>query len=228
MLIIKRYIRNMRDGYHHNSSYWKNIRMNLPILPGFLREIAIAMVLSDAGLAWTSNEVHMKIEQGYKKKNFVFKLFDLFKDYCFSVGPQEYVPKKGVRAGLVKSYWFKTFSHPSFTEIWNLFYIDGVKTIQPGIVVDNLSGLGLAYWIMSDGSLQKDHKTMIIHSQSFTQVENELLSKELNAKFGLDSCVIPHKDTYWVIQIPAKDAAVLYQHIAPHMLPYFNYKLPIL
>lgn len=115
--MIKYAIRNFRDGFHHNSTHWQNIRKSLPLLPPLLMEIAIAMVLSDAGLAWTSNEVHMKIEQGYKQKDLVYHLFDLFKEYCFAVSPQAYSPEKGPRRGLIKSYWFKTLSHPSFTQI---------------------------------------------------------------------------------------------------------------
>lgn len=188
-------------------SHCQTYRHSCPSLKGG-KEVTIAMVLSDAGLAWTSNEVHMKIEQGYKQKEFVYHLFDLFKDYCFSTSPQAYIPKNGIRGGLVKSYWFKTFSHKSFTEIWNLFYINGVKTIKPGLVLDYINGLGLAYWIMSDGSLQKDRKSMILHTQSFSKAENETLSNELNSKFGLPAWrsqaarVIPHKGKYWVIFVP--------------------------
>lgn len=37
---------------------------------------------------------------------------------------------------------------------------------------------------MGDGSLQKDSKTMILHTQSYSENENLILSKELNEKFG--------------------------------------------
>lgn len=223
-----RFISNIRDGYHHNSKYWQDIRKKLPMLPPHLMEIAIAMVLSDAGLAWTSNEAHMKIEQGYIQKDFVFHLFDLFKNYCFTICPQAYVPNKGVRAGLVKSYWFKTFSHISFSTIWNLFYVKGIKTIQPGLILNHITGLGLSYWIMSDGSLQNDHQSMILHTQSFSKTENEMLSSELNAKFGLNSTVISHKNIYWVIFIPRKDAVTLHNLISPHIIPHFKYKIPVI
>lgn len=219
-------IRNIRDGYHQNSTHWQNIRKSLPALPSNLIEIAIAMVLSDAGLAWTSKDAHMKIEQGYLQKDFVYHLFDLFKDYCFAVSPQAYFAKHGPRVGLVKSYWFKTFSHSSFTLIWEMYYVEGVKTILPGIVLNNLSGLGLAYWIMSDGSLQNDSKSIILHTQSFTKEENEILSSELNTKFGLHSRIILHKKVYWVIFIPSGDAAVLHKLIFPHMISHFKYKVP--
>lgn len=81
---------------------------------------------------------------------------------------------------------------------------------------------------MSDGSLQKGNKEMIIHSQSFTKEDNELLSNELNVKFGFSSTVISHKDIYWVIKIPSSDAALLHKLISPHMIPYFKYKVPVL
>lgn len=224
--IMLRAIRNMRDGYNMNSTYWRDKRLALPPLPDKLMEIAIAMVLSDAGLSWTSKEAHMKVEQGYQQEAFVTHLFDLFKDYCFAVSPQAYIAKTGPRAGMAKSYWFKTFSHPSFTLIWNMFYVDRVKSIQPGLVLNHLSGLGLAYWIMSDGSLQNDSQSMILHTQSFTKSDNEMLSKELNLKFKLHSRVISHKGMYWVIFIPREDASTLNGLISPYIIPYFKYKLP--
>jgi len=49
---------------------------------------------------------------------------------------------------------------------------------------------------MGDGSLQKDGKTIILHTQSYTQIENLILSKELNIKFGFSTEVIPHKEKY--------------------------------
>lgn len=190
------YIRNIRDGFHHNSLYWRQIREALPMPSLHLQEIAITMVLSDTGLGWTSKDAHMKIEQGYQQLEFVLHLFELFKEYCFAIAPQGYVASNGPRKGAVKSYWFKTFSHPSFTFIWDLFYVNGVKTIRPGLVLNYITGLGLAYWVMSDGSLQGDHKSMIPHTQSFSLDENHILSNELNSKFGLHSRVIPHKGIY--------------------------------
>lgn len=219
--------RNYRDGYHFNSSHWKAIRLALPMLPAHLFEIAVAMTLSDAGIVRTSIDAHMKFEQGYKQMDFIFDLFDHFKDYCFAVSPQTYIAASGVRAGLIKSYTFKTFSHPSFSRIYEMFYVNGVKCIPHGIVRDHMTGLGLAYWVMSDGSLQNDLKSMILHSQSFTWAENTILSGELNAKFGLNSRVIAHKEKYSVIFIPQTDAAILKELIGPHMIPYFSYKVPV-
>lgn len=219
--------RNYRDGFHHNSKYWQDIRIALPMLPAHLFELAIAMTLSDAGIARTSIDAHMKFDNGYKQKDFIYALFEHFKVYCFAVSPQTYIAASGVRKGLIKSYTFKTFSHPSFSRVYEMFYVNGVKSIASGIILNYLTGFGLAYWVMSDGSLQNDLKSMILHSQSFTWAENEILSAELNTKFGFSSRVISHKHIYSVIFIPAGDAVILKGLIAPHMLPYFNYKVPV-
>jgi len=81
---------------------------------------------------------------------------------------------------------------------------------------------------MGDGSLQKDKKTMILHTQGYTFDENIILSKELNTKFGFSTSVIFHKKKYWVIKIPSKDAFLLHSLISPHMHVSMRYKLPVL
>ena len=81
---------------------------------------------------------------------------------------------------------------------------------------------------MDDGSLQKDKKSLIIHTQSYTKSEVELLSSELNTKFNLNSIVKPHKEIYHVIFIPSKDAKLLYNLISPHIHLSMNYKLPVI
>ena len=61
------------------------------------------------------------------------------------IEPGKRIGIRGDRKDLVKSYWFKTFSHPSFTEILNLFYKNNTKYIQPNLIKDNLTPRGLAY-----------------------------------------------------------------------------------
>jgi hypothetical protein len=145
------------------------------------------------------------------------------------VEPGKRIELRGERKGLIKSLWFKTFSHYSFDEIWNLFYIESknknTKKIQKILILNHLSDKGLAYWIMADGSLQKNGKTMILHTQSYSENENFNLSKELNEKFGFKTVVKQHKNIYWIIQFSKEDA--LNFLIKPHILPSMAYKLPI-
>jgi hypothetical protein len=57
---------------------------------------------------------------------------------------------------------------------------------------------------MDDGSLNGN--TMILHTQSYTKQECEIISSELNEKFNLNTIVIPHKEVYYVVKIPFNDA----------------------
>jgi hypothetical protein len=199
-LITSKEIRNYRDGFHLNSKHWQDWKDKLPPLPIELKEIAIGMILSDACMYKKSKHALIKFEQGYLQSEFLLHLFSIFKLYCFMIEPGKRITLTGTRKGLTKSLWFKTFSHYSFTEIWNLFYIylvpKYVKKIKEGLILNHLTASGLAYWIMGDGSLQKDRKTMILHTQSYTKTENIILSRELNEKFSFESEVISHKQKY--------------------------------
>ena len=79
---------------------------------------------------------------------------------------------------------------------------------------------------MCDGSLQKDHKTMILHTQSFNYETNLIVSKELNVKFNLNSEVIVHKHNYYVIKIPKENTKKLNKIITNHIIDSMKYKLP--
>ena len=85
--------------------------------------------------------------------------------------------------------------------------------------------MGLAYLIMSDGSLSASN-VMILHTQGFTFEENLILSKELNDKFNLHSFVHQHKKKYWVIKFPSSDASQLKTLILAHIIPSIMYKVP--
>ena len=230
-LILSKEIKNYRDGYHLNSKYWQEWKTKLPALSFELTEIAIGMILSDACMYTKSNHALIKFEQGYIQEEFLIHLFYLFKSYCFMVEPGKRIDLYGERKGLIKSFWFKTFSFYSFDEIWNLFYIKSndkaIKTIQEGLILNHLTDRGLAYWIMGDGSLQKDRKTMILHTQSYNKNENLILSRELNKKFGFKSEVILHKKKYFVIKFNSKDALTLHNLIKPYIIESMKYKIPV-
>lgn len=222
-------IKNTRDGYHLNSKYWQDWKNKLPLLPKELKEIAIGMILSDACMYKVSTNALIKFEQGYQQEEFLKHLFDVFKDYCFMLEPGKRIELNGIRKGLTKSFWFKTFSHPSFTEIWNIFYNNtsaSHKKIQENLIIDHLTNRGLAYWIMGDGSLQKDRKTMILHTQSYSEYENKILSKELNQKFGFHSKVISHKNKYFVIKLEPQDCFNLKNIIESDIIESMAYKIP--
>jgi hypothetical protein len=230
---MKKIIKNQRNGHHFNSKFWQTYKSNLPPLPNTCFDIGVGMLLGDATMYHVSREAYIKFEQGWKQKAFVYHLFDMFCVYCFMAEPSKRYSllsdKKDKKEQTIKSYWFKTFSSADFTRLYNLFYEKigdkRRKCVKKGLIINHLTPRGLAYWIMCDGSLQKDGKTLILHTQGFDLSENTLLSFELNQKFNLCSQVKKHKQKYYVIEIPKQDYAVLYNLVSEYMIPTMRYKI---
>lgn len=216
---------SFKNGIHLNSKYWQDYKKSICPIPQNLFDISIGCMLGDACMYRVSKDSKLKFEQGYMHKDYLFYIFNLFEQYTFHEEPYTRLEIRGPRKGLVKSYSFRTFTHPSFNPIWDLFMKDGKKIIKPGLVSDYLTAEGLAYWIMDDGSLQNDGKSIILHTQSYTQDEVLNLSLELNSKFNLDSKVIPHKKKYWVIFIPKTNFDIIFNLVSPHIHPSMSYKL---
>ena len=183
----------IRDGYHYNTKYWKNYKESLREEKE-LREVYIGCMLGDATLSQRGEKASIKFEQGLRNKEYLFHLFEISKRYVFKKEP-------GVRmeGNKVKSYYFRTFNLEIFKEIGDLFKVKGKKRIKEGLILEELSERGLAYWIMDDGSL--NGKVTIIHTSGYEEKEVKILSAELNEKFGFRSEVIKHKEKYRVIRI---------------------------
>ena len=174
-----------KDGFALNSKYWQDFKKSLSAtLPNNLHQIAIGMLLGDACIQKIGKFPFLKFEQGYKQMELLFHLYEVFSSYILT-SPYTRYEKYGPRKGEVKSYSVRTFSHVAFLELYELFIVNGVKVITAGLITNHLTPLGLAYWIMCDGSL--DGNTMILHTQSFTKEEIIILSSELNTKFNLNS-----------------------------------------
>jgi hypothetical protein len=125
-LILSKENKNYRDGYHLKSKYWQEWKKRLPALPLELKEIAIGMKLSDACMYKKSKSQHplikFKFEQGYLQEEFLLHLFTIFKPYCFMNEPGKRITLDGVRKGLTKSFWFKTF-HIQPLMIFGIYFI---------------------------------------------------------------------------------------------------------
>ena len=223
---MKKKIRNMRDGHHLNSKYWQDWKKNLPNISSNLFQIMTGIVLSDATMYHVSKNAYIKFEQGVDQKEFLFHLFDMCKDYCFIIEPSIRYHTSVDKCNQAKSYWFKTFSFPSFSIIWDLFYSNRRKVIREGVITTHVTEISLAYWIIGDGSLHREGRVLTLHTQGFTKKENDMISKELNQKFSFNTKVIVHKTSSYVIQFSTSDANKVHDLINPHMIPSMKYKVP--
>lgn len=90
------------------------------------------------------------------------------------------------------NYKLTLFTFSSFTWIYDSFYITvNGKTIKtvPVYISDYLTPLGLANWIMQDGSFQKG-QGINIATNSFTYDECLFLANILNKKYKFKTSVI--------------------------------------
>lgn len=213
-------MKNKKDGYHLNWKYWQDKKKLIKNLSLELEEVAFGMILGNSSMSKKSREAIIKFEQGYKQIEFLVHLFILFKKYTFME-----IPNKRIHNNKIKSYWFKTFSHVSFTKIYDLCYLNNKKVIYRSTLSKYLTPRSLAYWIMCDGSL--NGKTIILHTQGFSESECYILSNVLKEKFNLWSIVIPHKKKYFVIRINSKNFYVLRQLIEPFIIPSMLYKIAL-
>jgi len=86
---------------------------------------------------------------------------------------------------------------PCFNYLWELFYIDKVKTV-PLNIGDLLTEVGLAFWIMDDGGLGSNG-TLNLHTDSFTLSEVNLLIEVLKRNFNIDSRKSLKRPGQWII-----------------------------
>ena len=155
-------------------------------------------------------------------------LFEILSQFC-SAPYSSYTYLDSRTNKNYSSLTLRTRSLPLFTEYYKLFYLNGVKVI-PNIIGDLLTPLGLAHWIMQDGSYHKVSKGVVLCTDSFTREEIELLISVLETKFNL-ICTIqkaPSKNSNrFRIYISAKSVPILRTLVQSHFHPTMLYKLGI-
>jgi hypothetical protein len=121
-------------------------------------------------------------------------------------------------------YYFRTVSHPVFSNLREKFYPNGKKILPVDLVSENFTSFVLAVWIMDDGT--KCGNQLRINSHCFSEEENRLLQEFLSAKLGIRSVL--NKDKGRVrIRIVNESISTLIRLVKPYIIPSMLYKLPL-
>ena len=146
--------------------------------------------------------------------------------YCLVTGQggKDYYSKPENRF----NYRLTLFTFTSFNWIYNSFYTieNGIaKKKVPLFISDYLTPVGLANWIMQDGSFQKG-QGIFIATNSFTFEECKMLALILSNKYGFRTSVIKtgHFDQ-WRISIWKESMPLLAKIVGPYIIPEMEYKL---
>ena len=111
--------------------------------------------------------------------------------------------------------------------LYNIFYLNGIKHL-PANLIDYLTPVSLAFWIMGDGYCRGSGVALC--TDSFTLEEVELIISALYIKFGLRCTKFVHSERQsgrknYRIYFRAEDKPTLVFLVGPHMHPSMLYKL---
>jgi len=202
--------------------------------------VLICGILGDWWGDKLSNEsgfsIRFNIEQSVSNSAYIHHLTNLF----FNWGYSSYLIPKLVKKYDIKedkgsnldfpsrfNYRLTLYTFSSLMWIYNSFYtnINGkiVKRI-PEWIEEYITPIGLAHWIMQDGSRQ-NKQGIYISTHSFTYEECVYLSKLLNRKYKLKSTVIKSGHlNQWRISIWKESMIILVSIVKPYIIEEMKYK----
>lgn len=204
--------------------------IGLPRITKFIRDITylntmsldffIGILLGDAYLKKGHNSINVKI--GFKQSiinfPFMWTVFINLSHYCSILPRFEFANLKGKKYGQLI---LETRSYPILNELYNLFIVNGVKTIKEELF-HLLSSRSLAYWIMSDGV--SNQYGLTICTDAFTIKEVILLINIIQIRYNLN-CSLHFLNKRPRIYIRADSMIKLRAIVGPYIIPFSKYKL---
>ena len=174
-------------------------------------DLVIGSILGDAHLVRTTCGYAFRVNHGLAQISYVEWKYEILTPF---------VRTKPRISG--KCYYFRTISHPIFSDLHTSFYEGRNKIVPADLLKARLNPFILAVWIMDDGS--RDGRQLRINSQSFSKRENLFLQDILDAKLGIKSALNRDKDKYR-LRIKDQSMKKLVQLVEPHIIPSMLYKL---
>jgi LAGLIDADG DNA endonuclease family len=217
-------------GLGPNNKKLKEYKESLYALNHKQKEAAIGLILGDASLNTTNNgkTYRIKFEWSDRQKPYVDHVFNLFDQWVLSK------PHKKVRispkGNKIITWGFQTISHKAFNDLATLFITKKKKTISNCLIKNYLTPVGLAYWFCDDGgkldyNKNSKNKSIVLNTQSFTNIEVKNMSKELMEKFNLD-CEVRSNKGKKVIIIKGSSYTLFRKITDPYIISEMKYKLP--
>jgi len=131
--------------------------------------------------------------------------------------------------GFVSCY-FATKCIPALKEYRDLFYKkDGTKIITREIL-NRLSPLGLAIWVMDDGCRDKSNNKIVLYTNCFTLKEQEIIKQYFEDAFNIPSSIksrvyAGNPKRYYFLALTTRGSRKLSNIIRPFVVESMRYKL---
>jgi ubiquinol-cytochrome c reductase cytochrome b subunit len=206
------------------------------------KDVLSVLICGMLGDWWADNintqsgrSIRFNIEQGINNSAYIHHLTNLFYNwgYCSYIIPKfikktEYVSDKRLdRSNDRFNYRLTLFTFSSLVWIYDSFYtkVEGITIKRvPDWIEEYITPLGLAHWIMQDGSRQRN-QGINIATNSFRLEECEFLCQILRNKYNLK--VNPTKTGYtdqWRISIWKESMPALVFIVKPFIIDEMKYK----
>jgi len=140
--------------------------------------------------------------------------------YCSTTVPQFQI-RIGRGGTHYRSANFNTYTFSSLLWLYELFYIDRVK-VMPSNIIDYLTPLALAIWIMDDGG--KHNAGLMISTYNFTYEGLLIIKAGLFSKYGLVVEIRKTSAGYILIFLQSEMKALV-SLVSPFFIPSMLYKL---
>lgn len=194
-------------------------------LPPYQKSVIIGLILSDGWLTFPSNRsnyARLGFKQSLSHSTYVWFVFNILSHYC-NTGPKL---TSSVRVDKINyALGFFTRSLACFTELYSLFYPEGVKVI-PQNIYDLLTPVALAHLITGDG--QALHHGMAICTNCYSIQDVVRLMNVLMIRYRLE-CTIHlkrrHQKVEYMIYIRQDSMYLLRTIVKPYLCSSMLYKL---
>lgn len=176
------------------------------------------MNLTKPGTNRTINS-KLSIVQSEQQKELFMKKVEILGEFMGKY--RLFTPKPDPRTGKIyKSWRGNSKAHKVFTNIYNLLYPNGVKTITKEYLDKINNPIALAFWFMDDGTYNGS-----IATNCFLLEEHTLIKEWLYTKWNLVSTIQEKSKNIYISNKSRLDFERL---IFPYVLPSMYYKLKFL
>lgn len=152
---------------------------------GYIEQVIIGNILGDAWMERKSATSNARLRYQQTSPKHAPRFYFVWKFYAlWCAGFATLITRLDKRSNTTRYVlMFSTRAISFFTFYYELFYVNGIKTI-PLNIAEHLTTVSLAFWIMDDGHLNGG---LVLNTQSFSVVGVNLLVLALNSNFGLNS-----------------------------------------
>ena len=186
--------------------------------------IIIGSLLGDGCLEKRENGVRLRLDHGFKQKDYLFWKHQELKNIAGKILRVNYYHKGHNK--FYENYRFSTLTSKLLSIFWKKFYRNGNKIVPKNICKLLTEPIALAIWHMDDGYKRNDCNALRLNTDSFSRSEQDFLRNALEKNFGIKTKV-HKKGGYWNIYIPEKESKKFVDLVKPYIHNTLNYKIAL-